>query len=111
MLMPTFIALARAAKQKRTWRHQLTPRSRPGLSTVLKASGGNNDDAGTRMLLFKYAVVRAGGTDHIGHGPAVALCQHPGDSLPRTAALFPPCYRLLQFHRNFCQESVSLLRL
>jgi hypothetical protein len=111
MLMSAFVALSRAAEQKRTWRHQLTTRARPGLRTVLKAAGGNNHDAGTRMLLLKYAILRTGSADHIGHRPAVAFCQHPGGNMPWTAALFASCHRLLQFHRNFCQESVSLLRL
>ena len=61
----------------------------------------------TVVLLFERAIVRAGRTDYVGHGPAFAARENARHGLARSAVLAMVRQRAIQFDRNFCQDLIS----
>jgi hypothetical protein len=76
VFVTTFETLARAAEQQGTRCHQLASGSsaRCG-SAILKCPGHHDGDREAGVALFKGAILRAGGTHHIGDTPGRALGQ------------------------------------
>jgi hypothetical protein len=72
ILVPAFETLPSIAEKNRSRRHQLAA---PRGGAVLKAAGDDSGDRKLRMSLFERTIPRAGGTDHIRHGPAIAFRQ------------------------------------
>jgi|HubBroStandDraft_5_1064220.scaffolds.fasta_scaffold57962_3 hypothetical protein len=69
MLMRTFETMAGISEQQGTGRHQ----SAPPAGTVLETAGGHNPNRKVGVALFERAILRAGGTNHVGYLPTVSL--------------------------------------